>query len=70
MRHADGSMRWIDLLLVNQIGEPDIDGIVATYRDITERVTIEEARRESEERFRSLANSSPLGIFQFDLDAN
>lgn len=69
-QHADGSMRWIDVVLVNQLDQPDIHGIVATYRDITERVESDQARLASEERFRSLAESSPLGIFQLDLDNN
>ncbi len=70
VEHGNGSKRWLDVVLVNRLDDPDIAGIVATYRDITDRMTVEDARRESEERFRSLANSSPLGIFQFDLDAN
>ncbi len=67
-KHADGSWRWIDVVLVNHLDEPDIHGVVATYRDITERIEADQARRTSEERFRSLAESSPLGIFQLDLD--
>ena len=70
LTHRDGSTRWIDAVLVNHLDEPGIAGVVATYRDITERVGIEEARRVSEERFRSLAESSPSGIFQLDLDGS
>ena len=68
VQHRDGSWRWIDVVIVNRLHQPEIQGIVATYRDITERIEIEQARRASEERFRSLAESSPLGIFQLDLD--
>jgi len=70
LTHRDGSTRWIDAVLVNHLDEPGIAGVVATYRDITDRVGIEEARRVSEERFRSLAESSPSGIFQLDLDGS
>ena len=68
VQHADGSWRWIDVVLTNRLDQPQINGVVATYRDVTERIENERARYESEERFRSLAESSPLGIFQLDLE--
>ncbi|MBI2914194.1 MAG: PAS domain S-box protein [Chloroflexi bacterium] len=40
----------------------DVIGIIGIGRDITARVRGEEALRESEERFRTLAESAPLGI--------
>ena len=48
----------------------DIDGetkVVEIARDITERKRVEEALRESEERFRSLTTSAPIGIFLTDV---
>jgi diguanylate cyclase (GGDEF)-like protein/PAS domain S-box-containing protein/putative nucleotidyltransferase with HDIG domain len=44
-------------------GEDRYIGIQMTGRDITERERAEEALRESEERFRSLSASAPIGIF-------
>lgn len=70
VEHANGSLRWIDIVLVNRLDDPDIAGIVATYRDVTDQVAVDQALRESEQRFRSLSDSSPLGIFQFDLETN
>ncbi|MBS1848027.1 MAG: PAS domain S-box protein [Actinobacteria bacterium] len=64
--HADGTRRWVDLVLTNRFDEPAIGGIVAAYRDVTDRVEANRSREASEERFRSLAESSPLGIFQLD----
>jgi PAS domain S-box-containing protein len=44
-------------------GEP---AIVLSTRDITERREAQRLVRESEERFRSLASSAPIGIFRSD----
>ncbi len=39
-----------------------LTGVVAVYTDITERVKAEAALKESEEKFRTLVEESPLGI--------
>ena len=58
----DGGIRWVEVTTVN-IGRPGEVRVIGILRDITERKEIEEALKESEEKFRALAESSPAAIF-------
>ncbi len=44
--------------------EKNISGVVLVFRDITERKKAEEARRESEERFKNVFENAPIGIYR------
>jgi PAS domain S-box-containing protein len=63
----DGEYRWLS---DNRAFVLDEDGralaLVGTVRDITEDRQAEEALRESEEKFRTLSASAPIGIFLMD----
>jgi PAS domain S-box-containing protein len=48
--------------------EGRVTGVIATFVDITERRRIEELRRESEGRFRTLADQAPVLIWINDLE--
>ena len=42
-RHADGSWRWVELVMGNLLDDPAVEGVVLNIRDITERKSAEEA---------------------------
>src|SRR5262249_44503954 len=59
LRHADGSWRDIEAIGQSFLHDPAVAGLVANYRDVTERKRAEEALRESEQRRRSLTEALP-----------
>ena len=69
VRPSDGQTRWIDV--VAKI-ERDKDGralrLVGAHIDITDRMLAQEKLRESEERFRLIADSAPVPIWVTKLD--
>jgi len=61
----DGTVVWvIGQSIAVKDGSDRILGFVGTITDITDRVRMEEALRESEERYRGLFEQSPIGIYR------
>jgi two-component system, cell cycle sensor histidine kinase and response regulator CckA len=66
-RHQDGSYRWVrdELTLIRDADGQPIE-ILGSLLDVTEQRRKEEALRQSEARYRSLVESSPVGMMSFD----
>ncbi len=66
LRHRDGTYRWIEAR-ASFVTEPDGSQIrlLGSHMDITDRKRMEEAAWESEERYRTLVELSPSGVFVF-----
>ncbi|HKS05092.1 MAG TPA: PAS domain S-box protein [Gemmatimonadaceae bacterium] len=68
-RHPDGAIHWYSI----HTGPVRVDGqvvaAVIVARDITERKRVEDALRESEERYRTVMEHAPEAIVVFDVDA-
>jgi diguanylate cyclase (GGDEF)-like protein/PAS domain S-box-containing protein len=68
LRHADGSWLWTEQVLTNCLDNADIGGVVINARDVTARVVAENALRQSESRYRAIAETSHEGIWSVDPD--
>ena len=62
VKHKKGHWIYCETTKSNQLNNPDIRGIIANTRDITERRYIEQQIKESEEKFRMLSEQSLMGI--------
>ncbi len=66
LKHKDGGYRWIE---ARASFVTEADGrqvrLLGSHTDITDRKQMEEAVRESEERYRTLVELSPSGVFVF-----
>ena len=66
----DGSLHWIEASINPQLKNPRIKGIFIVARDVTERVQAEQILRESENRFRTIADSTPMLIWMAEPDGH
>ena len=65
-QHKDGSWHTMEATVRNLIDDQKVNGIVANFRDITERVKAEESLRGSEERFRGLVETTSDWVWEID----
>ncbi len=61
-KHCDGSWRWLEMEARNLLAVPAIEGIIINFRDVSEKVEIENSLSESDKRYRSLIENAFDGI--------
>jgi len=66
-RNKDGTYVWMEATAVNHGDNPAIRGVVAVSRDISARRRVEERLRDSEARYKELADLLPIPVFEADL---
>jgi diguanylate cyclase (GGDEF)-like protein/PAS domain S-box-containing protein len=62
MRGQAGGWRWIEQTLTNCLADPEIGGIVATLRDLTDQVETDRLLRFSEALHRAIVETAQEGI--------
>jgi len=67
-RHQDGSWRYVEGLGSNRLDDPLLRAVVVNLRDVSDRKRMDEARRASEEQFRTIFEGAPIGIARLDLE--
>lgn len=68
LRHKNGSWVHCESTGSNLLGDPSINGIVISTRDVTERKQMENALRKSETLFRNIFDNCPIGIYRTNPD--
>jgi len=59
VKHKDGSWAWLETIGVNHLKTPYIKALVGNFRNITVQKEAECKLRDSEQRFRALADNTP-----------
>ncbi|MCD6068150.1 MAG: hypothetical protein K0S33_2976 [Bacteroidetes bacterium] len=70
MRHKDGSWRWLEAVITNMLHEPSINGIVDNFRDVTEKVRLNERQDFNSNNLDALINNTTDLMWSVDRDFN
>lgn len=68
VRHKNGSWRWLEASVTNQLNNPAIHGLVGNLRDVTANKMAEEVLQNSERKFRTLIENNGDVISMSDAD--
>ena len=67
-RCKDGNFKWIEFTCCNLLHDPDINGLLGNYRDITNRKKSEETLRQNEEKYRTIFENVIDVFYESSLD--
>ena len=67
-KHKSGSYHWVESTFSNLLAEPSVQAVVINFRDITGRKQTEESLKQSEARYRLLADHTTDTIWLTDLN--
>ncbi len=70
LRKATGEWRYFEASATNHLENPLVSGIILNFRDVTERKSMEDALRQSEESFRTLMDKLPGPMVLHDGERN
>jgi diguanylate cyclase (GGDEF)-like protein/PAS domain S-box-containing protein len=62
LKRADGSTLWVECDASNLLAESAVDGVVASIREVTERLEADAALTNAQERFRAAFEYAPIGM--------
>lgn len=68
VRHKSGAWLWLEMVVTNLLTEPAVKAMVLNYRDVTERKQMDDALRESNERFRQVWETTSDAMALSDSD--
>ena len=66
IQRKDGEWRYFEITGHNMLKDPHINGIIANYRDVTERKNAEQALKESQSRLEAVVSTALNGIITID----
>ncbi|MBR9980003.1 MAG: PAS domain S-box protein [Desulfatitalea sp.] len=69
-RCKDGTYKWIEYTVVNLLHDPDIQGFLLNYRDVSDRKRAEDALRQRESVLQRIFDILPVGLWFTDKDGN
>jgi PAS domain S-box-containing protein len=67
-QNKNGEWRHLELVGQNRLQDPEIGGLVADCRDVTDHWRVEEELRHSEKQYRLLFHGNPNPMWVFDLE--
>jgi two-component system, cell cycle sensor histidine kinase and response regulator CckA len=66
--HRDGSARWLEITLSNQLADAAVEALVVNLNDITEQRQALAQLRDTEERYRRIVETTSEGVWLTDVD--